>query len=789
MIKNYFKIAWRNLRRDRQFSLLNLAGLSTGLVCALFIYLWINDERSVDRFHEKDSQLYQVMMNRQEADGIIETEHSTPGLLAEALIEEMPEVENAVSVIHATWFSDKGIISDGKTSIKAGPQFVGRDYFDVFTCDFIEGNKTQLFSDKRAIALSDELALKLFKSTTGCIGKVVEWNHGKFSGKYQVTGVFKKSPANTSYQFDILFNYELFKFLRPGTLNWGNSDPSTYVVLKEGSDLTRFNETSTQLLHAKVKSNNTFFARKYSAQHLYGRYENGILVGGRIEYVRLFSIIAIFILVIACINFMNLSTAKASRRMKEIGVKKVIGATRKTLITQYLGESILMAFLSLLIALVIAALLLPLFNQLTGKELSLDLGPGLLLPVLAITLITGIVSGSYPALYLSSFNAITVLKGKLHTSVSESVIRKGLVIFQFVISSILIVSVLVVHQQLKFIQTKNLGYNRDNIITFKADGQLNKDFQPFISEVRSIPGVMNATSFYHNLTGDHGGTSAVEWEGKQPGKGIEFENLEASYGLIELMNFKMAEGRSFSTAYGSDSAKIIFNEAAIEVMGLKDPVGKTIKLWGKDKQIIGVVKNFHFESLYEKIKPCFLQCSPAKENVLVKLAPASEKKTIEKIGSLYKTYNPGLVFDYRFLEEDYQAMYASEHRVTALSGYFAALAIIISCLGLFGLAAFTAQRRQKEIGIRKVVGASAKNISILLSAGFFKLVAISMLIAFPIAWWAMNSWLYGFAYRINVGAGVFLVAGICILFITLLTTGFQAIRAAMANPVKSLRTE
>jgi putative ABC transport system permease protein len=408
---------------------------------------------------------------------------------------------------------------------------------------------------------------------------------------------------------------------------------------------------------------------------------------------------------------------------------------------------------------------------------------------LSITIFTGLVAGSYPAFYLSGFKPAAVLKGKLKTSLGELWVRKGLVVFQFTISAVLIAAVLVVYKQIEFIQSKNLGYNRDNIIHFAKTGKLRDGLEPFLAEVRSLPGVINASSFSHDLTGNHGGTPGVEWEGKNADKGIEFGNLEMDYGLMELMQFQMAEGRMFSTEFGSDSSNIIFNEAAIAVMGLKNPVGKTVKLWGKEKQIIGVVKNFHFESLYEKVKPCFLQCFPNRRNILVKIKQGTEKRTLSHIAKLYAAYSPNVPFEYKFSDEDYQQLYASENRIAILSKYFAGLTILISCLGLFGLTAFTAQKRQKEIGIRKVVGATISNVTIMLSKDFIKLVLVALVIAAPVTYYFMSRWLEGFAYRTDIGWWLFAVLGVMLMLIAFVTVSFQSIKAALTNPVKSLRTE
>lgn len=786
MIRNSFKIAWRNLIKNRQSTFLNLMGLSTGLTCVLFIYLWVNDERNVDRFHKNDSRLYQVMGHIKLPDGI-HTQENTPGLLARSMAEEMPEIEHAISVQSGYGM---GVLSAGDNHIKAKEQFADKDFFNVFSYTLNEGDKDRLFSNKYNVLLSDELAIKLFHTTKDLLGKTVQWNDDK--EPYIISGIFKKPATNSSIQFDLLFNYELF-FERQGDniLSWENSYPATFIVVKKGTDIEQLSKKVTNYLQTKSsKAPLTLSLRKYSDRYLYSTYENGVQSGGRIGYVRLFSIIAIFILIIACINFMNLSTAKAAGRTKEIGIKKVTGATRSMLVAQYLGESILMVFLSVIIALILVALFLPQFNIITGKELAFPLHADFIIALLFISLFTSLIAGSYPAFYLSGFNPVSVLKGKLHTSSGELWIRKGLVVFQFTLSVVFIVAVLIIYKQMNLIQTINLGYNKDNIITFKNDGSIRKSFQPFMSEIENIPGVINASCIDGDFTGNtSGSTENVKWQGKKVDGGVHFMVLDIGYDLMEMLDIKTTGGRSFSRQSDTANSGIILNKAAVDAMGLTDPIGKTITVWGGSHQIIGIADNFHFESLYEKVKPCLIRCVPAGNNILVKVLAGNERIAIEKIRNLYQKYNQGLPFEYTFLDQDYQAIYTSEERVTVLSRYFAGLAIIISCLGLFGLAAFTAQKRQKEIGIRKVVGASVSNITAMLSKDFLKLVLIAVLIAFPLAWWVMNEWLNGFAYRINIGAGVFLIAGASIIFITLLTISFQSIKAAIVNPVKSLRME
>jgi ABC-type antimicrobial peptide transport system permease subunit len=801
MLLVYIKIAWRNLLKHRQFTLLNLLGLSTGLACALLIYLWVQDELSIDTFNKNDNRLYQVIKTSHNGDGSIETHETTPGLLAQSMASEIPEIEYAVPVVVMDNYGEnKGIMAANNKVVKACAQFGGKDYFNVFSYRLLQGNKDHIMAEPHGVILSDQLARKLFNTADNIIGKTITWDQGdKLNGQYTVTGVFEAPPANASVQFDCLFSFDHYYATfreQYGLDKWYSNNPHTYVIVKNGTDVTQLNKKIKDFTRVKYKQahgddglkyEGDIFLQRYSTKHLYNHYENGVITGGRIEYVRLFSIIAVFIVLIACINFMNLVTAKAAGRLKEVGIKKVTGASRRSLIVQYLGESILMSLFSLLIALVLITLLLPSFNAITGKQLHLQFNSRLLPAITGITILTGLVAGSYPALYLSGFNPVTILKGQLKTSVGELWVRKGLVVFQFGLSAIFIISVLVVYKQMHLIQTKNLGYNKDNIIRFANEGNLRKALNPFLTQVKQIPGVVNASSMDGDFTGSHSGGGGIDWVGKQ--KSIEFDGVDADYDLFETMGLQLAQGRAFSRQFGADSNAVIFNEAAIAAMGLKDPIGKTVTMWGNKKQIVGVVKNFHFESLYNNVGPFFIRYGRDNGNVIVKIKAGHERATIARLKELYARFNRGLDLEYTFLDEDYRQLYASEERVAVLSRYFAGLAIIISCLGLFGLAAFTSQKRQKEIGIRKVVGATVQQIVLLLSKDFLKLVLLAILIAFPLAWLVLNQWLHNFAYRVNIGAGLFVVSAMAVLLITVITISFQAIKAAVINPVKSLKTE
>lgn len=786
MLKHNLLLIYRNFLRAKGFFLINLVGLTTGLVCTLLIYLWVRDEVNMDKFHAKDSRLFQVMEFQNYADEIMTTT-STPGILAETLKEEVPEVEYAATT---TWIS-KFTLSVKENNVKADGFYVGEDFFNIFSYPLIEGNPDKVLQDKTAIVISRELAKKLFNTDENVIGKTVEWQHKR---SYQVTGLFDK-VTSSSYQFDFVLSFEDFKDTNEWVTSWGNNGPPSFLILRDGSDAASVSEKIKDFVKKKNnegESNVTLFLKPYSERYLYGRYENGKQSGGRIEYVRLFSIIAVFILVIACINFMNLSTARASRRAKEVGIKKSIGAQRQSLIFQYISESMVTSLLSLLVAIAVVWMFLPAFNIITDKKIVLTLNDSQLLAMLlGVTVFTGLLAGSYPALFLSGFKPAAVLKGELKGSWGELWARKGLVVFQFALSVILIVSVLVIYKQIDFVQSKNLGYKKDNLISIPIEGKVESSLETFLTEVKRIPGVSSASSMGHDLIGRNNNTSGLEWDGKNPEDEILFENVRVNYDMLETLGVEMVAGRTFSREHSTDTSKIIFNEAAIRVMNMEEPVGKVIKLWDEyNLEIIGVVKDFNFQSLHDVVNPLFFMLDQRNTwNVMIRLEGGKEKETLKALTDFYKEYNPGFSFEYTFQDQEYAKQYAAEQRVATLSGYFAAFAILISCLGLFGLATFTAERRLKEIGIRKALGSSSTNIVMLLSGDFTRMVLLSILLGLPVSYWLLNGWLERFAFHIDLELWYFAAAGLIALLIAWLTVASQAIKAAMINPVKCLRSE
>ncbi len=789
MLKHNVKLAFRSFKRFKTSFTINLIGLSTGLASVFLIYLWITDELSVDKFHMHEKYIYQVMHNIHMPDGIMTIE-PTPALLGQSLEDEISEVEMAASVLPVgSYGSDRIIQYEGK-KLKVLDQYASERFFQVFSFELLRGDRATVLAAEENVAISDEIAERLFGSEIDPVGKIIEVTSEDINQSFKITGVFKKPPLNSTQNFDIVFTLETFLKHHSHIREWGNSDPGTYLVLNEKADPTELSERLRDYVSTKLTGyRHKLFLQKYSDRYLNGSYENGVVVGGRIQYVQIFSIVATLVLLIACINFMNLSTARASRRLKEIGVKKAMGAKRASLMAQHLTEAFLMTFIAIGLAVMISVLVLPYFNTLTGKAIQVDITWDLLRSVAVIGALTAVLAGSYPALYLSGFDPIKIFKGKITGSIGELWARRGLVIFQFCISILLVSSILIISSQVDFIQNKNLGFKKDHVIYFNSDGELKKTSEVFLEALKNESAVINAGMFGHDLLGGMGTTSGIDWEGKGPDEFIQFGNLEVGFDLIETFGFELAAGRTFSSERSNENTKILFNEKAIEAMGLEDPIGKIVSLWGREREIIGVVKNFHFESLHKEIRPCFLQLGSGGSSIVVRIAGGDELRTIERINEIYREHNPGLSFDFKFFDQEYDALYQSEQQIADLSKAFGVIAILVSCLGLFGLVAFTSEKRQKEIGIRKVLGSSEYNLILLLTSDFSKMIGAAIIISLPLSYILMRHWLDSFAYRIPLDIWFFVIAGTFSMLVAWTTMSFQTLKTAKANPVKALKYE
>ncbi|WP_350286674.1 ABC transporter permease [uncultured Croceitalea sp.] len=791
MLKHNLLLYLRNIKKHRSSFLINIVGLSTGLACVVLVYLWVSDELAMDKFHEHEERLYQVRRNVSDGQGSLVTFSSNSSLMLTALQQEVPEVEMATAVYE---FNNSARLEVDDKKLSAIGSMASEDFFKVFSYPLLSGDKNTVLTDVNSVVLSLELATNFFGKASEAIGKTISIKQGgqRIDEVFTVAGIFEV-PENSSEKFDFLLPYKTFlKYRNPDDIRWYSNSSSIYALLRHNVDLDAFNNKMADYIKKKNKNvDEQVFFTKFSDSYLRGSFENGKQVGGRITYVVLFSIVAIFVLLIACINFMNLSTARASRRLKEVGVKKAVGANRRSLIFQFLSESLLLSFFALVCACFLVMLIMPTFNTITGKQLTLVLEGQMVSTILLITLLTGLLSGSYPALYLTKFNVVKVLKGKINSTFGELLVRKGLVVFQFSISLLLIVAVSVIYMQLDYVQSKNLGFNKDNVLIFERQDALTNSMDAFLEQARQLPGVVNASYMQGGMTNFSNSSRGHTWPGQtEASKQMTFRHAHVGPEFIETMGIEMKEGRSYIDEKPDNESKIILNETAVKLMGLENPIGTIIDMRGPNREIIGVVKDFNIQSLYNEIAPMALLCRTEwVSNLVIKIKAGEEKTAITNLTKLYDKFNPGLEFDFRFLDNQYQELYRAEQRVSTLSKYFAVMAILISCLGLFGLAAFSAERRRKEISIRKVLGQSISQLTIMLSGEFVKLVMVSMLISLPISYLLATDWLSQFAYKISLHAGYFIGAAAVALFVAMFTVGGQAIKAAHKNPINALREE
>ena len=790
MLKNYLLVALRNLKKNKAFSVINILGLALGLACSLLIFLWVTDERNMDKFNVHTKQLYSVY-ERQYYDNKVDAFHSTPGILAEQMKKDLPEVEYASGM---AW-DDLSTFQVGDKIMKEMGNHAGADFFKMFDYKLLQGKRETALNSPVKIAISRKMANDFFGSPTAAYGKTIRYANEK---DFTVGAVFENIPENASEKFDYLVNWDSFLEEQSWAKEWGNNGPRTLLMLRSDADPVAFEKKIVHYLDNYNKEQSKAFRielgiQRFDDMYLHSHFGvTGKLEGGRIEYVRLFSVVAIFILFIACINFMNLTTARSIKRAKEIGIRKVVGAYRISLIRQFIGEAMLLTLMAMVIAVVIVLLVLPAFNNLTRKQIEFPSdSTAFWLSMVALIFVTGFVSGSYPALFLSSFNPVIVLKGTLKLSSSSAIFRKGLVVFQFVLSIVLIVGTIVVSRQIKFIQTTNLGYDRENLIYIPLEGDLPKQYSLLKQRALGAPGIKYVSRISQNPTEIDNSTLGVEWDGKDQNTKPMFTQAAIGYDFVKTMNIKMTDGRDFSKDFATDSSAYILNEQALKKIGYKDPIGKSLTFWRKKGTIVGVAKDFHFNSLHVPVNALILRLGETDGygTVLVKTQPGKTKEALNTLEKICKELNPKFPFSYQFSDEEYSKLYKSEEMTGKLADCFAFLAIFISCLGLLGLAMFTAEQKTREIGIRKVLGASIPSLFVLLSKEFLLFVVIAMLIASPVAWYAMQQWLEEYSYKISLSWWMFVTAGVLAILIALFTVSVQAIRAAVANPTKSLRTE
>ncbi len=803
MVHNYFKIAFRNIKRYSTYSILNICGLAIGMAAAIFIFLWVQNEWSYDRHFKNADDLYRVLENQFTGGGEVFQTAITPNGLAPALKEEYPEI-----IRSSRYESHPMPLKKGDDFIFEVLAFVDKDFLDMFDIRFVRGDRNSALSGPYNILITEEMASKYF-SNEDPLGKTLSVMD---LHTFTVTGIIKSLPHNSHIQFDLLLPFEFFKEFGTDINAWGYNATFSYIELHKGTDSKLVDNKIRNILKRKIKdpkeANAEFFLQNIKKIHLYssGKYTADISGHGDITYIRIMSLIAVFILVIACINFMNLSTAQAAMRAREIGIRKVAGAKNRKIFVQFMGEALLMVFVAHVIAMIIVELLLPGFNNLVGnyqsggdlmvfgynnqfgKDLDVNYqSAGLYAGLITVVLFCGFFAGSYPALYLSSLQPLNIIKGSIKGNPGNPRFRRVLVIFQFSLSVLLIISTLVVGNQFKYLQNKKLGFNKDNIghvqfgmgfpqEIFKKDLLSNQDISSVTFAQQNPLNIMTTSAFF-------------SWEGNKEGDNVLFHLLFADEEYAKTFQLEIKEGRYFSSEFSTDSTAVVINERAAEILGFKDPVGKILSEHGSKFRIIGVVKDFHFKSLHAKIEPLIMFMRTGGFNCFIKMKPDNITLTVDYIRKTFKSYNLAYPLDFKFFDDEYNNLYRTEQKMGKILGYFSFLAIIISCLGLIGLSSFMTERRTKEIGIRKVNGAKSFEIFFLLSKEYILWVLISVIIACPVAWYALNHWLQNFAYRINIDWRIFIEAGMVALLIAFITISFQSYKTASKNPVNALRYE
>ena len=790
MLKNYFKIAFRNIIRHKAYSFINISGLAIGMACSILIFLWVQNELSYDRFHTSANQIYRITCNAGDFKAAVNPAGMPAGLKA-----EMPVIKNFVRLSHMS--TNLFEIGDRKFEEKR-VFYADSTFLQVFSFPLVKGNPASALDRPDAVMITEDMAKKYFGKEDP-IGKQLRKDNDK---NVIVTGVLKNIPANSHLQFDIILpmssiaqsDYDL------RTNVWDNFNYYTYVQLDKNfvpsvASLAALNKQMDKIYKKHVNESQlkvAFQMQPLTSIHLHSNLQVDLTGHGNVQYVNIFFVVAIFILVVACINFMNLATARSARRAKEVGLRKVVGAGRSQLIGQFLGESLIISFVALLLAIGIVLLCLPLFNNIAEKKLSIHfLDKNMLLGLLGIAAATGLISGSYPALFLSGFKPVKVLKGNMKSLGGNLIFRNGLVVMQFIVSIVLLAGTIVVYRQLQFIKNRNLGYEKANLLYMPMAGDIWNKQPALKTELKQNPLTENFTIISDLPTNLTSGTVNVKWEGKDPNSQTVFPSMDVSEEFINVFQMKMLTGRSFSREFPADTNNFILNEKSVQVMGMKvtNAVGKPLSFGETKGTIIGVVKDFNFKPIQQPIEPLILRLNRWGGTVVVRTKPGTTEATIQALGKISRQLNPSYPFNYNFLDKDLANLYKGEQQLGKLFNIFAILAIFISCMGLYGLSAFMAEQRTKEIGVRKVLGASVFNIVYLLSTGFTRLILIATAVAIPVSWFAIDSWLDGFAYRIQVNWVIFVVAALAALAIAWLTVSYESVKAAVTNPVKSLRTE
>lgn len=793
MFSNYIKVALRFMMRNKTFSAINISGLALGITGSLLLFLWIAQELSFEQFHKDKDQLY-MAWNRSYENGNVVCWETTPRVLAPTLKEEFAAVERTSS--YANWGVNHLFTVGDKKIMKTNGVFVDTAFLSILTFPLVSGNLSNAFNNPNSIVITEKFARTLFDDREA-FGETVTISQSGYTFDFIVTGVLKDLPINTDFKFDYLISFGFLESLGEKDTYWGNNSVTTLVKLKAGHDIATANESIKGIVkkHFDKGQHIEIFLHPLTKMRLYSRFENGVVVGGRIEVVRMLGILSVCLLAIACINFINLSTARAQRRSKEVAVRKVTGAVRHTLVMQFLCEAIVMAAGAGVLSLLAAYFLIPFFNVLIGQELSLDLG-NLTFWMAGVGLIfaVGILAGSYPALYVSSFRPVQILKG-FPISSHRSLLRTSLVVFQFGFAVVLIASAIVIRKQIIHVNNRDAGYLRDNLVYIPLTGDLPKNFASFKDGLQQNGTSLSVTQVSAPITEQWSSTGSMGWRGKDPENRTDFERIYMDENTAATFGLMFTQGRDFDlTQFSTDSTAAIINETALQVMGFENPIGEIIKDNGNEWHIIGVVKDFVFTSPYQRIEPIVLFNGSKLRNAFnvayVKMnSPQTTQENLEVLSSLATKYNPEYPFEYHFADQDYQRKFENIQTTLMITTVFTGIAIFIACLGLLGLATHMAETRIKEIGIRKVLGGTVLSITQLLSYASVKPILIAVVIFTPVSWLLIDWWLQSFVYRVPLNAGMFLVAAVSIVTVALITIGTQTIRAARSNPVDSLRNE
>lgn len=788
MLKNYVKTAWRSLLRGKSFSFINIAGLATGMAGAMLILLWVHHEFSFDKFHSNKDRLYEAYGLAHGNDGSVTPITVTEQPLGPALHQGFPEVENTARLAPVNRF----LLTVGERKFtQLEGQFADPSFLELFSFPLKEGNLSNQLKQTHSIIITENLAQRLFGNETA-IGRNILIDS---TDNFTVTGVLKNLPSNTRFHFDYLLPWEYLTKLGWNNDSWLSNSISTFVLLKPETDIASFNSKIANIarVHSGKSEIWTHFLFPLENWHLYAEFKNGVASGGRIESVRLFIAIAVFILLIACINFMNLSTARSEKRSKEVGIRKVSGAGKGLLIGQFISEAVLLSLISGLLALLIVHLVLPGFNQLVETQLSIPYTSLLFwLCAIAFILFTGILAGCYPAFYLSSFNPVKIFKGDYRNQQSLLTPRKVLVILQFTFAVVLIISTVVVRNQIQYGEDRVAGYSRDQLVRVDFTGNIGTNYALIKNELINQGIASSVTKSMTTLSEVGSNTWGLNWPGKDPSFEDPIALFSTDADLVKTAGFTLLQGRDIDiNKYPGDSLSVLLNETAVRTMKFDNPIGQAIQQKGSDNKwtVVGVIKDYVIGSPYAATPPLMIQGPASWFNTMhIRFNNAhSMSENLAKAATIFNKYNPAYPFDYAFIDQEYARLFNNEQRAKTLAGLFAALSIFISCLGLFGLSAYIAESRMKEIGIRKVLGASTWSIAELLSGYFIRIVIISLFIAIPIAWFAMNKWLENYTYRIEIGWGVFVLSGLIALGLALVTVSFQSIRAAISNPTRMLQ--